>query len=158
VRSTRPLSGARDVARILEERARALAVVEEAAPSSARTVAAFVMGGHELAVPIEALSRAVDLAVITEIPGGPEHLLGVIVVDNRLVSLLDVPAFLALPTHGVGDITAALVVQHGGRQIALAAERLLRIAEVAFVDEAAAPRLLDVAALFADTRLSGRRS
>lgn len=158
MRPARPLSRTRDVARILAERARALAVVEEAAPSSARTVAAFVIGGHELAVPIETLSRAVDLGVVTEIPGGPEHLVGVIVVDNRLVSLLDVPAFLGLPAQGVGDITAALVVQHGGRQIALAAERLLRIADVAFVDGAAAPRLVDVAALFADARLSGRRS
>jgi purine-binding chemotaxis protein CheW len=158
VHPARPLSRARDAARILEERARALAVVEEVAPSSGRTVAAFVMGGYELAVPIEALSRAVDLGVVTEIPCGPEHLLGVIVVDNRLVSLLDVPAFLAFPTRGVGDITAALVVQHGGRQIALAAERLLRIAEMALSDEAAAPRLIDVAALFADARLSGRRS
>jgi len=47
------------------------------------------------------------------------------------------------------------VVQHGGRQIALAAERLQRIADFAL--DAAAPRLVDVAALFADARLSGRR-
>ena len=155
---TRPLKRTRDVERILAERARALSAVEEAAPSGTRTLAAFVMGGYELAVPIEALSRAVDLDVVTEIPGGPEHLLGVIVVDNRLVSLLDVPLFLALPARGVGDVTTALVVQHGGRQIALAAERLLRIAEFARDDDAAAPRLVDVAALFADARLSGRRS
>jgi chemotaxis signal transduction protein len=152
---TRPLTRSRDVERILAERARVLAVVEELAPSGTRTLAAFVMGGHELAVPIEALSRAIDLGVVTEIPGGPEYLLGVIVVDNRLVSLLDVPAFLALDTHGVGDVTMALVVQHGGRQIALAAERLLRIADFA-LDDDAAPRLVDVAALYADARLAGR--
>ena len=150
-----PLKRTRDVERILAERARALAVVEEAVPTGTRTLAAFTMGGHELAVPIEALSRAIDLGVVTEIPGGPAHLLGVIVVDNRLVSLLDVPAFLGLPAHGVADVNTALVVQHGGRQIALAAERLQRIADFAL--DAAAPRLVDVAALFADARLSGRR-
>ena len=150
------LKRTRDIERILAERARALAVVEEVAPAGTRTLAAFVMGGHELAVPIEALSRAVDLGVVTEIPGGPEHLLGVIVVDNRLVTLLDVPALLGLPAHGVADVNRALVVQHGGRQIALAAERLQRIADFA-LDDARAPRLVDVAALFADTRLVGRR-
>jgi purine-binding chemotaxis protein CheW len=155
---TRPLTRSRDVERILSARARALAAVEESAPSGTRTLSTFVMGGYELAVPIEALSRAVDLGVVTEIPGGPAHLLGVLVVDNRLVSLLDVPAFLGLPARGVGDVTAALVVQHGGRQIALAAERLLRITDFALDDGGAAPRLVDVAALFADARLSGRRS
>ena len=152
---TRPLTRSRDVERILAERARVLAAVEKLAPSGTRTLAAFVMGGHELAVPIEALSRAIDLGVVTEIPGGPEYLLGVIVVDNRLVSLLDVPALLALDTHGVGDVTMALVVQHEGRQIALAAEHLLRIADFA-LDDDAAPRLVDVATLLADARLAGR--
>ena len=152
----RPLTRVRDVERILAERARVLAAVEELAPSGTRTLAAFVMGGHELAVPIEALSRAVDLGVVTEIPGGPAYLLGVIVVDNRLVSLLDVPAFLGMPARGVADVTSALVVQHGGRQIALAAEQLSRIADFA-VGGAEAPELVDVAALFSDARLSGRR-
>jgi len=154
---TRSLSRSRDVERILAERARALSIVEELVPSGTRTLAAFVMGGYELAVPIEALSRAVDLDVVTEIPGGPEYLVGVIVVDNKLVSLLDVPLFLALPVRGVGDVTSALVVQHGGRQIALAAERLMRVADFA-LDGGDAPRLVDVAALFADARLAGRRS
>jgi len=156
VHPARPLTRVRDVERILAERARTLAAVEEVAPSGTRTLAAFVMGGHELAVPIEALSRAVDLGVVTEIPGGPAYLLGVIVVDNRLVSLLDVPVFLGLLARGVGDVTSALVVQHGGRQIALAAEQLSRIADFA-VGGVDAPELVDVAALLADPRLSGRR-
>jgi purine-binding chemotaxis protein CheW len=151
----RPLkSGVRDVERILAERARALAVAEEAQPVGTRTLVGFSMGGCALAVPVESLTRAVDLGVVTEIPCGPPYLLGVIVVDNKLVSLLDVPALLGLPTHGVGDVTAALVVQHGGRQIALAAEELVRIADVA--GEGDGQRLVDVAALFADPRLAGR--
>jgi purine-binding chemotaxis protein CheW len=156
VHPARPLTRVRDVERILAERARLLSAVEEPAPLGTRTLAAFVMGGHELAVAIEALSRAVDLGVVTEIPGGPAYLLGVMVVDNRLVTLLDLPVFLGLPARGVGDVTSALVVQHGGRQIALAAEQLSRIADFA-VDGADAPELVDVAALLADPRLSGRR-
>lgn len=152
----RSVARVRDVERILAERARTLAAVDEPVATGTRTLAGFVMGGHELAVPVESLSRAVNLAVVTEIPAGPAHLLGVIVVDNRLVSLLDVPAFLGLPARGVGDVTAALVVHHGGRYIALAAEHLLRIADVA-VDGGGAPTLVDVAALLADARLSGRR-
>jgi chemotaxis signal transduction protein len=152
----RSVARVRDVGRILAERARSLAAVDEPLATGTRTLAGFVMGGHELAVPIESLRRAVTLGVVTEIPGGPQHLLGVIVVDNRLVSLLDVPAFLGLPAHGVGDVTAALVVHLGGRQIALAAELLLRIADVA-AGGGDAPTLVDVAALFADARLSGRR-
>lgn len=150
----RPLSRVRDVARILAERARALAAVEADAALATRTLVAFTMGGCALAVPVESLSRAVELGVVTEIPGGPPYLLGVIVVDNKLVSLVDVPALFGLATHGVGDVTAALVVQHGGRQIALAAEELVRIGDVA-ADGGA--RIVDVAALLADPRLAGRR-
>jgi purine-binding chemotaxis protein CheW len=155
MRPARTLGHARDVERILAERARALAAVEEPIASGTTALAAFVMGGYELAVPIETLSRAVDLGVVTEIPGGPAYLLGVIVVDNRLVSLLDVPLFLGLPPHGVGDVTSALVVQHDGRAIALAAEQLSRIADFALDSDG--PRIVDVAALFADARLAGRR-
>jgi chemotaxis signal transduction protein len=55
---------------------------------------------------------------------------GLSAVGGALVSLLHVPLFLGLERRGISDITAALVIGMGGREIGLGSEQLLGIEDV----------------------------
>ena len=163
-------SAARDLDAILRERARVLARPEWEDHADTVELAAFKIGGHTIGVPLEHVSRAADLRHLTEIPGGPPHLIGVTAVDGRLVSLLDLTALYGLRGRGIGDVTGTILVQHGRREIALAAEQLIGIEDVQPDAIKAVPGaenplsriatlpqhsmlVLDVEALFADARL-----
>jgi chemotaxis signal transduction protein len=166
----------RDAKRVLEARARALAMREEDEDTAgALELATFTIGGHLLGVSMASVTRAAALRHLTEIPGGPPWLPGLTAVEGSLVSLLDLASFLELGRRGVGDVTGAIIVSEGGREIGLAAEQLLGIEDVParaiaplpVTGGAASPLdrvarlpgrevlLLDVPKLFDDPRLAG---
>jgi purine-binding chemotaxis protein CheW len=168
------MPSARNLDAILRERARLLARPEWDEHDDTVELAAFRIGGHTIGVPLMHVSRAADLRHLTEIPGGPPHLLGVTAVDGKLVSLLDLTALYGLRGRGLGDVTGTILVAHGRREIALAAEQLIGIEDVPPeaikpVPGAGSPLskvatlashsmlVLDVEALFADARLALER-
>jgi chemotaxis signal transduction protein len=168
----------RDVAALLRQRARSLArpVTEEAADAEA--LATFTIGGHAIGLPLRCVVRASELRHLTELPGAPPWLLGLTAVEGHLVSLLDLALFLGLKRSGVADVRGVLVIAAGKRELGLAAEELLAIADVRGADVAPLPGgsgalgrvargagpqgsdllLLDVESLFDDSRLAGDRS
>jgi purine-binding chemotaxis protein CheW len=168
------MPAARNRDAILRERARQLARPDWDEHDDTVELAAFKIGGHLIGVPLMHVARAAELRHLTEIPGGPQHLIGVTAVDGKLVSLLDLTALYGLRGRGIGDVTGTLLVVHGRREIALAAEQLVGIEDVP--PEAIKPvpgadnplsqiatlathsmLVLDVAALFADARLDLER-
>jgi chemotaxis signal transduction protein len=168
------MAGARNLDAILRERARLLARPEWEDHDDTVELAAFKIGGHTIGVPLMHVSRAADLRHLTEIPGGPPHLIGVTAVDGKLVSLLDLTALYGLRGRGIGDVTGTILVAHGRREIALAAEQLVGIEDVPpeaikpipgaqsplsriATLESQAMLVLDVEALFADARLDVER-
>jgi chemotaxis signal transduction protein len=128
------MTGDRDVAdldRILRARARLLAVAaDDSAEQEVETFASFTIAGRNLVVPIAQAIRAGEIRQLTEIPSAPSYLVGLVAFEGRLVSLLHLGSFLGLEGRGVRDLTAALVVGVGGREIGLAAEQLLGIEDV----------------------------
>jgi purine-binding chemotaxis protein CheW len=93
-------------------------------------LASFHISGKLIAVPLTSVTRAAALRHLTDVPGGPSWVVGLIAVDGHLLSLLHLGLFLGLPDHGVRDLRGILVVASGGREIGLAAEQLLGIEDV----------------------------
>jgi purine-binding chemotaxis protein CheW len=171
------MAALRDKLAILKERARALATADVDESGEQAAFATLMTGGHVLAVPLHQVIRGASLVHLTEVPGAPDWLLGLTSVEGHLVSLVDLVTLLGLQRAGVADVRGALVVTTGRREIGLAAEQLLGIADVpedAFVPLPASdgpltraargqgPQgqdllLLDVETLFADPRLAGQK-
>lgn len=167
--------GARNVAAILRRRAQALALRDDEEQNLATTaLVTFSLRGYHIGVPVGDVKRAAPLRHLSEIPGGPRHLIGVTAVDGHLVSLVDLTLFYDLPRHGVGDITGVVAVGTGAREIGLCAEQLTGIEDVparalqplpgavgALVRLARVPSrelwVLDVKLLFDDARLGKSR-
>lgn len=124
----------RNTAAILRDRASALA----ARPADENIVTAayvtFALGGHCLGVPIEAVSRAIEIRHLTAIPTAPNYLLGVVAVDGQVVSLLDLAQFIQLPRQRREDALCAIILAiaspRGTRRLGLAADRLLGIEDI----------------------------
>jgi chemotaxis signal transduction protein len=161
----------RDPIQVLAARARALAVRDLGDNAHlTEELATFTVDNQYLGIPMARVSRVAVLHHMTEIPGGPPWLIGMIAVEGHLVSLLDVTAFLGLGRRGARDITSALLVTWQGREIGIAAEQLLGIEDVPLADIGVLADsgpfnrvarlgkrdllLLDVVALFGDPRLA----
>jgi purine-binding chemotaxis protein CheW len=165
----------RSLEAILRERARQLAIPNELEEHETEELATFLVGGCTLAVPLAQVRHASTLRHVTEIPGGPPWLVGLVAVEGQLVSLLHVPRFLGIERQGLGDISATLVATWGERAIGLAAEQLLGIEDIDADDIVELPvaigpirrtassragrelLIFDVRDVFADARL-GRES
>src|SRR5690349_2893405 len=107
------MAPSRNIDAILRERARVLARPEWEDHADTIELAAFKIGGHTIGVPLEHVARAAELRHLTEIPGGPSHLIGVTAIDGRLVSLLDLTALYGLRGRGIGDVTGTILVASG---------------------------------------------
>jgi purine-binding chemotaxis protein CheW len=165
----------RDIDAILRRRAQQLAARAHHEDALAtEELVTFLVGPHQIGVPMTWVNHAATIRHLTEVPGGPPWLVGIITVEGQLVSLLELPALLGLSQRGVRDATSSVVVGWNGRQIGLAAEQIFGIEDVPRSAIAALPSsegpltrvaslqarqllLLDVPTLLSDPRLGARR-
>jgi chemotaxis signal transduction protein len=164
----------RDAAPRLAERARLLALPEEGIEEVAtRPLACFAIAGQAFGVPLEFVVRAAALRHLTEAPGAPPWLLGVAGVEGRLVATVELAGLYGVGRQEMGILGGVLVVGGaGGRELGLAAERLVGIRDVhassirplpgapaplarMAIDELLELLVVDVPALLADPRLDG---
>lgn len=111
-------------ARILEERARAVARVREESHTGGLPVLAFRVGGERYAVEVRSVFHVVDAAGLTPLPATPPWVLGAIVARTRVVPVLDIRALLGLEGGGMSDLSKVLVLEDGEDLFGLAVEEL----------------------------------
>lgn len=151
--------------RILRERAEALAQPELAVPvPTGIPVTCFTLGGRRFAVETALVSEVILLKELTPIPGAPAYIAGVVNRRGLILTLLDFRSLLELPSAGLTDIHAAVVLRNEEMELGLLADLLLGSALVQTVDATGpgeylrgiAPDglyLLDAARILADERL-----
>ncbi len=97
----------------------------------------FSAASQTFALPASCALQVLRMAAPTPIPGAPPHLRGVLDVHGTLVPVVDVAARLGVPCRPPRPEEQLLVVEAGGRRVALEVERVLEIREVP--DAAVAP-------------------
>ncbi len=110
--------------RILDERARAIAVSRDEATVESVPVLAFRVGGERYAVDMNAVFQVLEARGLHPLPGAPPWLLGAMVARTRLVPVLDLRHLLGLEGGGLSDLGNVVVVEHMGEAFGLAAESL----------------------------------
>lgn len=122
-------------ARLLEERAHALANAQAAAQEQEQTceVAIFVLGAERYAIETRFVKQVIKRAQITPVPGAAELLCGVIIVQGELVPLFD-----ARRLFGLGGLAAqpadsgwALILGEQAPDLGLLIDRTTEIARIA---------------------------
>lgn len=103
---------AEEAARILRERARALAV---APPDDVATddleIVEFVLGDEHYGVASAYVREVLPLSDLTHLPCAPDFVLGIISVRGEIVSVLDLAKFLGLPGRGFTDLNQVLILE-----------------------------------------------
>lgn len=113
-----------DRARILEERAAAVARTREEAQTGGMPVLAFKVGGERYAVPVQTVFQVVDANGLTPLPATPPWVLGAILARTRVVPVLDLRALLGLEGGGMIDLAKVVVLEDDGDLFGIAVEDL----------------------------------
>ncbi len=111
-------------ARILSERAGALAGARAQAAAPALEVLAFRVGGERYAVPIEEVDEVLEIRGLCGLLGAPRHVLGAVVARSRVLPVLDLRSLLGLEGGGMTDLTKVVAVGRGDDLFGLAAEEV----------------------------------
>lgn len=121
---------------ILTERACAMAKigsVEEAGGESI-DVLEFEMGGERYAVETAYVVEVLPLMELTPLPGGPEFILGSVIVRGRVLCLNDLSRFFGLPPRRLSERDKIVVLRKGEMEIAVLAEAILGTRAIARED------------------------
>lgn len=113
-----------DRARVLEERAAAVARAREEAQVGGMPVLVFKVGGERYAVEVGAVFQVVDATGLTPLPATPPWVLGAILARTRVVPVLDLRALLGLEGGGMSDLAKVVVLEDDGELFGVAVEDL----------------------------------
>jgi purine-binding chemotaxis protein CheW len=103
------------------------------APSHAREVLVFEVGGQRYALPTADVRELVRAVAITPLPGAPAVIEGVVDVRGCVLAVLDVRARFRLPPKALDPSDHFIVASAGPRGVIL---RVDRATHLALVDEA----------------------
>ena len=103
------------------------------APSRAREVLVFEVGGQKYGLPTADVRELVRAVTITPLPGAPAVIEGVVNVRGRVLPVLDVRARFRLPAKPLDPSDHFIVASAGARGVIL---RVDRATHLALVDEA----------------------
>ncbi len=92
---------------------------------------AFVIDGHRYAVALGAVERVLPMVAVSPLPEAPAIALGVINVHGTIVPVVDVRRRFGLPARDFGVTTRLLLAHAGRRTLAVPADEVLGVVEVA---------------------------
>ena len=87
----------------------------------------FVLGDERYALPLSAIREILRLPPVTEVPRGPEDVLGIISVRGQVTTLIDMRLRLRMPRKAIDSRTRVLLVERGGEVLGLLVDRVLQV-------------------------------
>lgn len=102
-----------DIQDILFKRARELAVQvkEDRNDETGREVLEFLLSGERYAIDMVYIREVASIREITQLPGTPSFILGIISIRGSIISLVDLRIVLGLPPKGLTDYNRVIILQ-----------------------------------------------
>ncbi len=121
------LSKISDVLEVLSTRARELAVVveDERDDGTQLEVLEFLLSGERYAIGMPYIKEVALLKEITQLPGTPSFILGIISLRGTIISLVDLRTILGLPPRGLTDYNRIIVLHEGNMSFGVLADAII---------------------------------
>ena len=100
-------------------------------PDRPHHIVVFTLDEPRFALPLSAVERVVRAIEITPLPKAPEIVLGVINAQGRIIPVMDVRARFRLPTRAVDCADRFILARTSRRSVALVADDVVGIHELA---------------------------
>jgi len=121
------VAGPAEIARILHQRAQALAMPLSAEPEPELEVIEFLLGEEHYGIASSAVREVLALTDLARVPCTPPFVLGIINVRGEIVSVIDLKKFFALPGQDITDLNRVLLLEGRGMLFGILADRLLGV-------------------------------
>jgi purine-binding chemotaxis protein CheW len=111
---------------ILKERARQLALEPAAADAGdGIEIVEFLLAAEHYGIETAFVREVCSLKDLTPVPCTPAHVLGIINVRGRILSLIDLREFLELPAKGLDDLNRVIILGAGGMEFGILADGIV---------------------------------
>ena len=115
--------GHEERARILKERAQALAQEEEPDVGGAKIeFVEFLLAYERYGIETSYVREVYPLHELTEVPCMPEHVMGIINVRGRIIAIVDLKIFFDLPDKGLGELNKVIILQSDSMEFGVLAD------------------------------------
>lgn len=127
-------------ARILQERARALAREPEAGQTGAGVeVVEFLLAHEKYAVESAWVRDVVVMREWTPLPCTPAFIFGLANVRGQILTVLDLKKFFDLPERGLGDLNKIIILHSESMEFGILADAILGVRTLALAELQPAP-------------------
>lgn len=119
--------------KILQIRSKALAEDTAAKKPLAREyleVVEFLLSYEKYALEIKYIKEVCSLKELTEIPGAPPFIMGVINFHGQILSVIDLRNFFDLPIKGLTELNKVIVLHNDEIEFGILADELLKIGKI----------------------------
>jgi purine-binding chemotaxis protein CheW len=118
--------GAETVQSVLKARAKDLAKPVETRISGAHLleILEFTLGRERYAFASTFVREVFPLTEITPLPGLPAHVMGVVNVRGRILSVMDIRRLLDFPNVGLTNLNKAIILHNGEMELAVLADEV----------------------------------
>jgi purine-binding chemotaxis protein CheW len=103
------------------------ALVARGEEPAAREFLAFELGNEHYALPLHCVREIVRVPQVTEVPRGPEEVLGVISVRGAVTTLIDLRRKLRLPQGPIDAKSRVLLVESGPEVVGMLVDAVLEV-------------------------------
>jgi purine-binding chemotaxis protein CheW len=126
---------------ILKERARLIAQKKDEADQSAEAISLieFLLFPERYAIESVYVREVLTISEVTEIPGTPSYLLGVINYRGSILSVINLKVLLGLNERGLTEMNKVLLLSNGKMEFGLVADGIFGSSEIHFDQISAAP-------------------
>ena len=130
------IPGANETARILHERALALAAEPGVAQMPDQSVEAleFLLAHERYAVESAYVREVHPLENLTPLPCTPGFVLGIVNLRGEIVSVVDLRKFFDLPQTGLSDLNKVIVLESGNMVFGILADAILGVRRIALAE------------------------
>lgn len=109
----------------LRQRARELArPVQRAETGATLDLQVFELSQETYAIETRYVEEVVPLKLLAPIPCTPDHILGLVNVRGRMVSVVDIRCFFELPLKGLSDLNSVVVIADDQMEFGLLTDRI----------------------------------
>jgi len=118
---------------ILQIRSKVLAkdtAVKKPSEKEYLEVAEFLLSYEKYALEIKYIHEVCSLKELTEIPGTPPFILGVMNFHGQILSIIDLRNFFDLPVKGLTELNKVMVLHNNETEFGILADELLEVRQI----------------------------